>query len=221
MNATTPYLFKPSTLSFAVCSAALTTLLSTAALAAPPQQSTAPVLDKRVAVVSLADLDVSTPQGANAARERLHETARRLCAQLQDSQDLGHQPRFVACVESTLDAAVRSLSAGRHAHSTQAIRPSSRADIAQPSVSSPDSRSMKVSLADLDVGTPAGAQVARDRIHEAARRLCSQLDDMDDLGHQPQFVACVESAMAEAWQRLPGPAVAAVNGVRAAGNVTP
>jgi UrcA family protein len=221
MNATSRYQLKPRTPAFAPWTAALTTLLATAAAAAPSQPSTPPVLDRRVAAVSLADLDVSTPQGARAARERLHETARRLCAQLEDGQDLGHQPRFVACVERALDTALRSMSGPLHAHDAQAISPGNTASVSASPVSSAGSRSLRISVADLDLSTPAGTQVARDRIHAAARRLCSQLGNMDDLGHQPQFVACVERTTAEAWQRLQGPAVAAVNGGRSVQHATP
>jgi len=51
--------------------------LASAVAAAAPQNDTAPVT--RSAKVSLAGLDLSTPAGARAARERLRETARRLC----------------------------------------------------------------------------------------------------------------------------------------------
>jgi UrcA family protein len=65
---------------------------------------TAPVT--RSAKVSLAGLDLSTPNGARAARERLRTTARRLCAQVADDLDLSHQSNFVACVDETLAAAL-------------------------------------------------------------------------------------------------------------------
>jgi hypothetical protein len=35
-----------------------------------------------------------------------------------------------------------------------------------------------------------------------ARKLCSQLSDPEDLGHQPNFVACVESAITTANTQL-------------------
>lgn len=82
-------------------------LASTAA--AGPTSDTAPVT--RSAKVSLADLDLSRPDGARAARERLRETARRLCAQVADDLDLAHQPNFVACVDETLTAALRQAAA--------------------------------------------------------------------------------------------------------------
>jgi UrcA family protein len=79
-------------------------VLASAAEAAPTSD-TAPVT--RSAKVSLAGIDLSTPDGALAARERLRGTARRLCAQVADDLDLSHQSNFVACVDETLAAALR------------------------------------------------------------------------------------------------------------------
>lgn len=88
---------------------ATTALLALGVLApaaeAAPTSDTAPVT--RSAKVSLAGLDLSTPDGARAARERLRGTARRLCAQVADDLDLSHQPNFIACVDETLAAALR------------------------------------------------------------------------------------------------------------------
>ena len=68
-------------------------------------RDTAPVT--RSAKVSLAGLDLSSADGARAARERLRRTARRLCAQVADELDLSHQSNFVACVDESLAAALR------------------------------------------------------------------------------------------------------------------
>src|SRR5476651_1440136 len=61
--------------------------------------------------VSLSDIDLSTPQGRSIARGRLHEAARRTCAQVADNLDLSHQANFVACVDDTLAASLRQLDA--------------------------------------------------------------------------------------------------------------
>jgi UrcA family protein len=90
----------PTTILLALC------VLASAAVAAPPTD-TAPVT--RSAKVSLADLDLSTPEGARAARERLRGTARRLCTRVADDLDLSHQRNFVACMDETLAAALREL----------------------------------------------------------------------------------------------------------------
>lgn len=61
----------------------------------------------RVGKISLADLDISTPEGMRAARDRLHTMARRVCAQLAHSGGLSYQPNFGACVDDTMAAALR------------------------------------------------------------------------------------------------------------------
>jgi len=109
MNTTTPLRFAPSRLSIAACTASLMVLQSIAAADPPTQQPAAAAVEKRTAAVSLADLDLSTPQGVQAARERLHQAARQLCSQLEDSHDLGHQPHFVACVDAATAAAWQRL----------------------------------------------------------------------------------------------------------------
>jgi UrcA family protein len=81
-------------------------VLASAAEAAPPSDG---ALVTRSAKVSLAGLDLSTPDGARAARERLRGTARRLCAQVADDLDLSHHSNFVACMEETLAAALRRV----------------------------------------------------------------------------------------------------------------
>jgi UrcA family protein len=106
---TTQYLFPRAKTSIAACAVALMALHSTVSLAADGQQPSEPVLDKRVATISLADLNLATPQGAQAARERLRQTARQLCSRVQDSRDLGHQPHFVACVQEALADALRHV----------------------------------------------------------------------------------------------------------------
>jgi len=162
----------------------------------------------RTAKVSLADLDLSTPEGAHAARERLHRTARRLCGQVADSLDLSHQPNFVKCVDDTLAAALRKaqgLDAASDPPQTKAIAASGH----QPAPVTPYSRSSKVSLADLDLTTPEGARAARELLRKEARRLCSQVADSEDLSHQTNFVACVDETLANALRQVAGPALVA------------
>jgi UrcA family protein len=75
----------------------------------------------------------------------------------------------------------------------------------------PDQRSMSVPLADLDLTTAAGVRTAQERLHQAARRLCSELADSQDLGHQPHFVQCVDRATASALRQAALPAPVAKN----------
>jgi UrcA family protein len=85
---------------------ALSLLGSTAAMA-DPQVDSAPVTHSTK--VSLTDLDLSTPEGVSAARERLRQSARRLCNQVADELDLSRQANFVACVDASMASALRSL----------------------------------------------------------------------------------------------------------------
>lgn len=61
--------------------------------------------------VSLADLDLSTLEGARIARERLEAMARRLCGELARQPDLSDQPNYAACVQDTLAGALAQADA--------------------------------------------------------------------------------------------------------------
>jgi UrcA family protein len=63
----------------------------------------------RSAKVSITVHDLSTPQGARAARERLRQTARKLCAQVADELDLSHHSNFLACVDESVAKAIQQL----------------------------------------------------------------------------------------------------------------
>lgn len=73
----------------------------------------------------------------------------------------------------------------------------------------PTSRTAVVSMADLDLTTEAGMQVARERLHITARRLCRHTVDPWAISHQQDYVACVDATLASALAQLPSPAVAA------------
>ena len=73
----------------------------------------------------------------------------------------------------------------------------------------PKVRTAVVSVADLDLTTEAGMQVARKRLHATARSLCGRVVDPWTLSHQPDYVACVDATLASALAQLPAPAVAA------------
>jgi UrcA family protein len=74
-----------------------------AAASAATGGGSAPGLRK---TVSLADLDLSTPNGARAAHDRLHEVARDVCSHAEDELDLSHQANFVACVDEAMAQAL-------------------------------------------------------------------------------------------------------------------
>lgn len=104
---------------------ALASILATGALVwgiALPVQAAHAADGARAKLVSLADLNLSTVGGQEAARERLHQTARQLCAQVEDDLDLSHQSNYLKCVEEAtartlphLEAMIRGASAIRTA----------------------------------------------------------------------------------------------------------
>jgi UrcA family protein len=87
---------------------ALIALLAIAPLAAMADQR-GPVLETRTAKVSLAGLDLATPDGVAAARDRLHETALLLCAQVGDTRSIARHANFVRCVDETFANAMQKV----------------------------------------------------------------------------------------------------------------
>jgi UrcA family protein len=65
-----------------------------------------------------------------------------------------------------------------------------------------DMRAKNVSLADIDLSTVEGQRAARERLHQAARHLCSHVADELDLSHQANYLACIDITMARAERRL-------------------
>jgi len=173
----------------AVSSSSLTVLWAAALIALPAitptaglaDQHAATASDTRVADISLADLDLSTPEGLRAARERLHTMARRLCAEPADRRERPHQPNFVACVDNTVAGALRQIN-------RSALKSVTRA--------------RDVSLADLDLATPEGLRAARERLRTMARRLCAELARSRELSYQPNFAACVDDTLAGALAQV-------------------
>jgi UrcA family protein len=81
----------------------------------------------RSSKVSIAGLNLSTPQGARAARERLRQTARKLCGQVADELDLSHHENYVACVDKSVARAMQQVArASIVAGSTATSAPESR-----------------------------------------------------------------------------------------------
>jgi UrcA family protein len=74
------------------------------------------------ASVPLADLDLSTLEGAGIARQRLDAMARRLCGELARRQDLSYQPNYAACVHDTLAGALAQADAIAAARNTRTAR---------------------------------------------------------------------------------------------------
>ena len=64
------------------------------------------------------------------------------------------------------------------------------------------SRAKAISLAGLDLSTPAGAEAARDRVQYAVKTICAQLADDLDLSRRATYLECVDKAMANAKPHL-------------------
>jgi UrcA family protein len=61
--------------------------------------------------VSLQDLNLSTVQGQQIARERVDKLARMLCDKVADPTDMSHHTNYLACVDATAAKAGASLQA--------------------------------------------------------------------------------------------------------------
>jgi UrcA family protein len=155
----------------------MVTLVPVAAVA-DEHAATAP--NTRVEDVSLADLDLSTSEGMRVARERLHAMAQRICARNADIPGLSSSPNFVACVDGTLAGALRNI---------RTLKPSN--ETTRHSVT----RAANVSLADLNLSTPEGFRIARERLEATARRLCAELARDNDLSYRPNWAACVNDTI--------------------------
>jgi len=197
----------------AICS------IGTLAAVAGAAPSSTPVVHSTS--VSLSDLDLSTTDGRRMARDRLHETARRLCSQVAASQDLSHQANFVACVDATLANALRQLDTPTREAVAEKGKTWGVAAappiMAQKTPEPAKTRAATVWLGDLDLSTPEGVRTARSRVHEAARRLCEQVSDLDDRSRQANYVECVDESTSAALRQLPSPALAAAQNARQGG----
>src|SRR5215469_15571704 len=89
----------------------------------------------------------------------------------------------------------------------------------QAATAGPETLIARISLADLNLSTPEGARVARDRLQEAARRLCVRLAESRDVGRQWHLRACMKEAVADAWRQLSAPELASVANSPASPNV--
>ena len=59
--------------------------------------------------VSLADLDLATPQDQAIARARVQSMARTLCDRIRDEQDLGQHEHYLRCVADATDKAMAQI----------------------------------------------------------------------------------------------------------------
>jgi UrcA family protein len=156
------------------------------------------------AKVSLAGLDLTTSQGIAAARNRLHETARQRCSQAVDDRRPSEQAHFLSCIDVTLISELKQISSSTRADilahgsawpiATEVGANSQQRDAAN------GTSVMVVSIADLDVLSPRDALIARQRIHNAARRVCGQLTSTQDPASI--YAGCVNDATAGALRQI-------------------
>jgi len=168
-------------------------------IAAMAVQPAAATTVNNVVDVSLSDLDLSTPQGMRLARDRLHAMAEHVCGNRGGGREPSSQPAFGACVDSTVASALQGVDALSQTPMT---------------VLNSVTLAANVSLADLDLSTLEGANVARQRLEAMARRLCDELGRRRDLAYQPNYAACLHDSLSGAMAQAD--ALAATRNTRTA-----
>ena len=87
--------------------AAILACVTDSVLADAPRASAQ--VESVAATVSLADLDLSTPEGARAANVRLAKVAQRLCSKLGDTRRVSYSATYAECYRETLAKALHQL----------------------------------------------------------------------------------------------------------------
>jgi len=184
----------------------LVALLALAPLALIAQAQAAS--EARTSTVTLAGLDLSTPEGVDIARNRLHQAARQLCSQAVGEATI-HAAQFVTCMNDTVTDALRQIDLpARVAIESGAWRvlPTAGASADSPP-SSVRSDVMVISMSKAEMATPEGARIAKERIRKTARHVCGQL--AQDHGVSSSYGQCVEEATTAALRQIPSPAMVA------------
>jgi UrcA family protein len=75
----------------------------------------------------------------------------------------------------------------------------------------PETRSARVTLADLDLASAEGAHQARKRVTAAAQRLCRQLGDTTRATNRATVSACVRDTVSETMKSISSPEMMASN----------
>ena len=71
-----------------------------------------------------------------------------------------------------------------------------------PAVAYEPSSSVRAGLDGIDLSSADGMILARERLHQAARKACFHVADEQDISHRSNFVACVDAAFSAALQQL-------------------
>jgi len=165
-------------------------------------QAQAASTEVHTSTVTLAGLDLSTPEGVGAARGRLQQAARQLCSQTIGAES-GHSATFVACMDDAVNDALHRIDQpGRAAIEAGAwdIQP---VEVTSRHLSPSEFMSavMVLSVAKRDLSTPAGVRAAQARVGKAARHVCSELTD-SELGIDSQYSKCVQDATTAALHQI-------------------
>jgi UrcA family protein len=72
--------------------------------------------------------------------------------------------------------------------------------------------SVRVSIAGLDISSPAGAKAVLGRIHQAARSICGAEPVVQDLSGRAAYSRCVSAITDRTVAALANPVVTAMNG---------
>jgi UrcA family protein len=67
---------------------------------------------------------------------------------------------------------------------------------------SPATSSVRVNFSGVDLSTSAGQEKAKERLVQAARLTCLRVEDEQDLSHHENYLACVDTALAQAMPKL-------------------
>ena len=69
-------------------------------------------------------------------------------------------------------------------------------------IASPATSSVRINFSVIDLSTSAGQEKARERLVQAARLTCQRVVDEQDLSRHENYLACVDTALAEAMPKL-------------------
>lgn len=103
-----PYRSDRAIASLGAALAAIFALAPAMLMAAPPSGTSTEVVSAKV---TLTDLDLTNSAGQLAAKDRLSETAHRLCQKFFDSRKIDNRTTLEGCYRETLDTALQQLSA--------------------------------------------------------------------------------------------------------------
>lgn len=159
--------------------------------------------------MSLANLDLSTPTGVATARERLVDAAHQLCAQKVGNLNASQGPDFASCMDDTLINELKQQSSSARAaiEAKGAAWPVSAQDRSGGIETTPETSVVAVSIADLNLSSAESVRIAQQRIHNSAKRICTQLiNSQDPASH---YAKCVNDATTGALRQIREAALAA------------